>query len=82
MTLTPDQEKELQKAAEEYFDVKANIDNFSVQKAFIAGAKHQDAISFRKGWEAACKWYVEIDKRNFLKEEEEIRKQLETGESK
>jgi len=36
---------DLQKRAEIYLDVQANTDNFCVEKAFIAGAKSQDAIS-------------------------------------
>ena len=36
---------DLQKRAEIYLDVQANTDNFCVEKAFIAGATSQDAIS-------------------------------------
>ena len=36
---------DLQKRAEIYLDVQANTDNFCVEKAFIAGATPQDAIS-------------------------------------
>ena len=43
--MTPDQEKELQKAAEEYY-LNDNSD-FHPETCFIAGAKHQDAISRR-----------------------------------
>lgn len=48
--MTPDQEKELQKAAEGYAeDDRGQEEIWSVYKlvreAFIAGAKHQDAIS-------------------------------------
>lgn len=50
--MTPDQEKELQKAAEGYAeDDRGQEEIWSVYKlvreAFIAGAKHQDAISRR-----------------------------------
>lgn len=97
MTLTPDQEAELQKAAEEYARTQCSHSVDSLRYStkgkqmliaidFIAGAKHQDAISRRDEREKIVEYLKSYFSRfpSYVPEEHirEVLRQLETGETK